>query len=128
MGRLVVGVETLEVYQLAFELQQRIFEITRTFPHEETYSLTDQIRRSSRSVGANLREAWAKRYYVAHFRSKLTDSMGEASETCHWVATAHSCGYISSEVSDDLTTKYHRVGAMLNKMIGQAESWCRQRG
>lgn len=82
----------LEVYQLAFELQQSIFERSKKFPKEETYSLTDQIRRSSRSVGANIAEAWRKRLYPAHFASKLSDADGENAETQHWLDTARSCG------------------------------------
>ena len=76
-------VRDLDVYQLSFEVQQRIFDLSKKFPKEEKYSLTDQIRRSSRSVGANISEAWGKRRYEAHFTSKLTDADGEAEETIH---------------------------------------------
>ncbi len=85
--------EDLEVYQLALGLQREIFEISKGFPKEERYSLTDQIRRSSRSVGANIAEAWHKRRYPAHFASKLTDSDAEAGETRHWVQTALDSDY-----------------------------------
>jgi four helix bundle protein len=94
MGERIMSFRDLKVYQMAFKLQQKIFEITKHFPKEETYSLTDQIRRSSRAVGANIAEAWQKRRYVAHFVSKLTDSDGEQAETQHWIITAFSCGYI----------------------------------
>jgi len=81
----------LEVYRLAFAVQQEIFELSKRFPKEEAYSRTDQIRRSSRSVGANIAEAWRKRRYPAHFASKLTDSDGENAETQHWLRTALAC-------------------------------------
>lgn len=87
----VNSVRELEVYQAAFGLQQAIFAISKKFPREETYSLTDQIRRASRSIGANMSKAWAKRRYPAHFLSKLTDSDGELQETHHWLETAEAC-------------------------------------
>lgn len=117
----------LNVYQKAFELQQEIFEISKTFPIEERYSLTDQIRRASRSIGANVAEAWRKRRYPAHFVSKLTDSDGEASETLHWIATAAACRYINADLENSLTIKCDAVGAMLGKMIQNPESWCKGR-
>ena len=83
----------LEVYKAALSFQQAVFTATKAFPKEETYSLTDQVRRSSRAIGANLAEAWAKRRYPAHFLSKLTDADGELQETLHWLRTAHLCGY-----------------------------------
>jgi four helix bundle protein len=122
---LAKSVDDLEVYKLAFELQQRIFRMTKTFPKEETYSLTDQVRRSSRSVGANIREAWAKRRYPAHFVSKLSDSDGESEETIHWVLSAHDCKYIDPALRDELKMEYRHVSGMLNKMMDNAESWCR---
>ena len=85
------SVRELEVYQAAFGLQQALFEASKMFPKEEMYSLTDQIRRSSRSVGSNLAEGWAKRRYPAHFLAKLTDADGELQETLHWLATAEAC-------------------------------------
>src|SRR5512139_519124 len=84
-------------YQKARALAQEIFEATRSFPREESFSLTDQIRRSSRSVGAQIAEAWAKRSYEKHFVSKLTDADGEQFETQHWIETAGDCGYLSNE-------------------------------
>jgi len=78
----------LEVYQRSFSIQQRIFDVTGQFPREEAYALTDQVRRSSRSIGANIAEGWQKRKYPAHFKSKLTDADSELAETLHWLATA----------------------------------------
>ena len=115
----------LEVHKLAFDLQQRVFALSERFPREETYSLIDQIRRSSRSVGANIAEAWAKRRYVAHFVSKLSDADGEGNETLHWLATAYACGYLDQEQHRALVQDYERVGAMLGRMIDAPESWCR---
>ena len=116
----------LKVYQTTFKLQQEIFEISKGFPKEELYSLTDQIRRSSRSIGANVAEAWHKRRYQAHFVSKLTDSDAEQAETQHWLDTAMACGYISHEKHHTLLEKCMKVGRMLGSMITKAESFCRQ--
>jgi four helix bundle protein len=113
----------LEVYQLAFELQQLIFEQSKKFPKEETYSLTDQIRRSSRSIGANIAEAWRKRRYPAHFVSKLTDSDGENAETQHWINTASACGYIDSLLKEDFLAKSAQIGAKLGRMIADPDKW-----
>ena len=79
------------MYKAAFKIQQQIFDLTKAFPREEMYSLTDQIRRASRSVGANISESWAKRRYPAHFVSKLSDADGEIEETVHWIETAFAC-------------------------------------
>ena len=95
----------LIVYRKARELSLEIFKLTKRFPKEETYSLTDQIRRSSRSVGAQIAEAWAKRRYEKHFVSKLTDSDGEQQETQHWIETAFDCEYISQEEAKALLEK-----------------------
>ncbi len=116
--------EDLEVYKLAFELQQEIYQLTKSFPKEELYSLTDQIRRSSRSIGANIAEAWQKRRYKAHFISKLTDSDSEQAETRHWIKTCLACGYINNITEHKLQEQYMKVGAMLGKMINNAEHWC----
>jgi four helix bundle protein len=118
------SVTDLEVYQLAFALQQEIFNLSKKFPQEERYSLTDQIRRSSRSVGANICEAWKKRRYPAHFVSKLSDADGEQEETCHWFRTAVSCSYIDRETGAKLAERYHHVSAILCKMMNNADSWC----
>ena len=122
---LAKGVRDLEVYKAAFELQQRIFVLTRAFPKEERYALTDQIRRSSRSVGANISEAWAKRKYPAHFVSKLTDADGEGEETVHWIETAFACEYVDLVTKDDIVSKYRHVSGMLNKMMANSEDWCK---
>jgi len=122
---LAKSVDDLEVYKLALELQRRIFEITKTFPKEEMYSLTDQVRRSSRSVGANIREAWAKRRYPAHFVSKLSDSDGESEETIHWLLSALDCKYIEQAVKEELVSEYRHVSGMLNKMMDSPDSWCK---
>jgi four helix bundle protein len=120
-------VTELDVYKLAFELQQRVFEVSKRFPVEEKYSLTDQIRRSSRSVGANICEAWRKRDYIAHFRSKLTDADGEAEETCHWLRTAVSCDYVDRDTGATLNEQYQHISAMLNRMINDSQKWCTSR-
>lgn len=116
-------VTELDVYRLAFDMQQKVFEISKSFPVEEKYSLTDQIRRSSRSVGANICEAWRKRRYPAHFRSKLTDADGEAEETCHWLRTAASCGYLSHEMGRQVADSYDDIGGKLHRMMDSAEKW-----
>ena len=115
----------LVVYQKASSVQQQIFEITKTFPKEETYSLTDQLRRSSRSIGAQIAEGWAKRRYEKHFASKLTDADAEQHETRHWVDTAKACGYVDERVAADLTAKLAEIGRMLNGIIQKAPLFCR---
>jgi four helix bundle protein len=107
----------LTVYKKAFDLGNRIFELTKQFPKEETYSLTSQIRRSARSICLNLREAWAKRRYPAHFVSKLTDCDGENSETDTALDFALSSGYITAELHRDLTSVCCEIGRMLGAMI-----------
>jgi four helix bundle protein len=107
----------LAVYKRAFELAMNIFELIKNFPDEERFALTSQIRRSSRSVCLNLREAWAKRRYEAHFVSKLTDCDGENSETDSLLDFALKCGYITREQPRDLTAACEEVGRMLGGMI-----------
>jgi len=114
---IINSAKELKVYKKAYGLSMEIFKISKTWPVEERYSLTDQIRRSSRSVCSNLREAWAKRRYEAHFQSKLTDADGENSETGTWLDFAKDCGYISDEDHDRLTVECKQVGAMLGKMF-----------
>ncbi len=116
----------LRVYQAAFELQQRIFEITKSFPKEEMVSLTDQIRRSSRSVGTNLAEAWQKRRYESHFVSKLNDSDAEQAETHHWIDTALACQYIPKEIHADILSRCQDIGRMIGNMIKNPTPFCRQ--
>ena len=114
----------LAAYQKSFTLQQDIFQLSKSFPKEETYSLTDQIRRSSRSIGANLAEAWRKRRYEAHFISKLTDADGENAETQHWLETALACGYIAPETHRNLLLCSEEVGKLIGSMIQNASRWC----
>lgn len=114
----------LELYKYARQMALEIFTITKSFPKEEMYSLTDQIRRSSRSSGTQIAEAWAKRKYEKHFISKLTDSDGEQLETQHWIETALDCSYITQEQSKYWLTQYASVGKMLNSMINKAFSFC----
>lgn len=116
----------LIVYQTTFKLQQEIFDTSKGFPKEELYSLTDQIRRSSRSIGANVAEAWHKRRYQAHFVSKLSDSDAEQAETQHWLDTAMACGYISHAKHHTLLEKCKKIGRMLGSMIAKPETFCRQ--
>ena len=118
------SVRELEVYRATFALQQEIFRISRVFPKEETYSLTNQIRRSSRSIGANLSEAWAKRRYPAHFLAKLTDSDGELQETHHWLDTAEACGYLIIDELTKLRESADAIGRQLGTMINKHESFC----
>jgi four helix bundle protein len=121
--RRVASFEDLDVYKLAFELQQEIFQISKAWPKAEQYSLTDQVRRASRSIGANTAEAWAKRQYVAHFVSKLSDVDGEQNETRHWLKTALACAYLDAGQHAYLDEKCKRIGAMLGRMIADADSW-----
>lgn len=114
----------LDVYKLSRQVSLQIFETSRQFPKEEMYSLIDQIRRSSRSVGAQIAEAWAKRQYKKHFISKITDADGEQQETQHWIETAMDCGYITSESGNKWLKSYNLIGRMLNSMITKADSFC----
>jgi four helix bundle protein len=111
----------LRVYQLAFEAAREIRLISIKFPKEETYSLTDQIRRSSRSVCANIGEGYRKRMYPKHFTSKMTDADGEATETTIWLDFALDCNYIDKETYNELLNKYNEIGRMLNAMAQQPE-------
>jgi four helix bundle protein len=113
----------LNVYQRAFEAAMRIFELTRKFPKEETYSLTDQIRRSSRSVCANLAEAWRKRRYEAAFVAKLGDSEAEAAETQTWIRFSVRCEYLTREVGEEIFREYDAVLGMLVAMITKPDEW-----
>jgi four helix bundle protein len=127
MSEKISSFKDLRVYNLAFELQQEIFETSKRFPAEERYALTDQVRRASRSIGANLAEAWQKRRYVAHFVSKLTDADGEQAETQHWLDTATACGYVSEKDQNVLLEKCARIGQMLGTMMAKPEKFCQQR-
>jgi len=114
----------LVVYQKAFKVGKTIFEISKSFPKEETYSLTDQVRRSSRSIGAQIAEAWAKRRYERHFISKLTDSDSEQLETQHWIDVAVSCGYVEHGHADEIIKELKEIGRMLNSMTAKARMFC----
>ena len=124
MSEKISSFKDLRVYKLAFELQQEIFETSKGFPAEERYALTDLIRRASRSIGANLAEAWQKRRYVAHFVSKLTDADGEQAETQHWLDTATACDYVSEKEQRVLLEKCSRIGQMLGTMMAKREKFC----
>lgn len=115
----------LEVYKLSRELASSIFEITKRFPNEEKFSLTDQVRRSSRSIGAQIAEAWAKRRYMKHFVSKLTDADGEQQETQHWIEIACDCEYLNKDEAEQLISKYQTLGKMIGTMISKASSFCK---
>lgn len=114
----------LLVYQRARQLTGEVFRLTKTFPREEMYSLIDQIRRSSRSVGAQIAEAWAKRRYEKHFVSKLTDSDGEQMETQHWIEVALDCGYIPGEVAAGLRRQCEEIGRLLAGMMAKSAAFC----
>jgi four helix bundle protein len=113
----------LDVYRKAFAAAMQIFELSKSFPRDETYSLTNQIRRSSRSVCANLGEAWRKRRYEAAFISKLTDSESEAAETQIWLEFAVKCGYLDREQAAVLYQVYDQVIGTLVGMINHPETW-----
>ena len=113
----------LQVFQKAFSVAMRVFQLSQEFPQEERYSLVDQVRRSSRSVCANLAEAWRKRRYEAAFISKLNDSEAEAAETQVWVQFAVECQYLDPETARELYSEYDEVIAMLTQMIKHPNQW-----
>ena len=119
----IKSAKDLIAYQKAYALAIEIFAMSKGLPAEEKYSLTDQIRRSSRAVCANLREAWAKRRYEAHFVNKLTDADGENAETETWIDFARDCNYLSPEDHALFAEKCHEVGAMLGSMINKPSSF-----
>ncbi|MBL7928990.1 MAG: four helix bundle protein [Bacteroidia bacterium] len=116
-------VQDTKVYQLAFQLAMEIFEVTKKFPAEEKYSLTDQIRRCSRSVCANLSESYRKRQYPAHFVSKVSDSDMENTETQTWLEFALACKYISETQFNDFQIKSEEIGRLLNHMLNNSEKY-----
>lgn len=115
------GFRDLKVYQLSYRLAMEIFHLSRTFPKEERYALTDQIRRASRSVPGNIAEGYRKRRYRAVFVSKMADAGGEAGETQVWLDFAHDCEYIGSEDHERLVAGYEEVGRMLGGMMDHPE-------
>src|SRR5437879_622471 len=115
----------LNVYQQAQETSQVIFELSRKFPAEERYSLTDQIRRSSRAVKAMIAEAWGRRRYKAVFVNKLDEALGEATETQSWLDDAQDGQYLTNEKFNVLNAKYISIGQMLSRMIDRADDFCK---
>ena len=115
--------EELDVYKMAFAAAMQIFETTKRFPKEETYSLTDQIRRSSRSVCSNIAEAWRKRRYEAAFISKLNDAEAEAAETQTWLIFANECCYLAATDADELHMQYDQIIGKLVNMIIKPAPW-----
>jgi four helix bundle protein len=122
-GKKIVSHTELEVYRKAFDAAMQIFVISKRFPKEETYSLTDQIRRSSRSVCADLAEAWRKRRYEAAFVSKLSDSESESAKTQVWIEFSVECGYVDRDAATPLYQAYDEVLRMLVAMINHPNDW-----
>src|ERR1039458_4537515 len=123
MGEPIQSFKELRVYQVACDLDYHVFLETNMCPREEKYSLVDQIRRSSRAVGANLAESWAKRRYPAHFLSKLTDADGELQETLHWISSVAACCYLSEGEVRQLTEHADSVGRLLGSTINNYQSF-----
>jgi four helix bundle protein len=119
------GFRDLQVYQRSVREAKRLFLVTGQFPRDERFSLIDQVRRSSRAVGSMIAEAWAKRRYPAAFVSKIDDALGEAMETQAWLDHAVSCEYVTREEYRSLDAAWQSIGAMLQKMIDRAHSFCR---
>jgi four helix bundle protein len=120
----ISSVRELEVYRLAFDTAMEIFELSKGFPPEEKFSLTDQVRRSSRSVCTNISEGWRKRKYKAVFINKLTDAEQEAAETQTWLEFALACKYINRDIFKQLDEKYEHIFAMLITMERKVDSFC----
>jgi len=123
MSENIRSYKELRVYQNAMEMAMKIFELTKSFPPEEKYSMVDQMRRSSRSVCANLAEAWRKRRYKAAFVAKLSDAESEACETQVWIEFAQRCDYLDRALADDLDASYNKIIGQLVAMIGEADKW-----
>ena len=124
MNKQINRPQDLAAYRAAYQLAMEIFRASKAWPAEERYSLTDQIRRSSRAVCANLAEAWGKRRYLAHFTSKLTDSDGENLETQTWLNFAHDCGYLESEQFTEFLHASEEVGRLLGGILAKPETFC----
>lgn len=122
-SRKVTRHQELEVYKRAFGAAMKIFELTKSFPKEETYSLIDQVRRSSRSVCSNIAEAWRKRRYEAAFVSKVSDAEGEAAETQTWIEFSVKCNYLDKEIGRELFVEYNEIISMLVAMILKRDMW-----
>lgn len=123
MSERINSFQDLRVSQEACALDLAIFRATKAFPREEMFALTDQIRRSSRSIGANISESWAKRRYPAHFVSKFTDADGELQETRHWISRSCAYDYLASDVFEDFDAKCVAIGRMFGKMIQSPEDF-----
>jgi len=121
--KVIRSAKELDVYEKAYNLAMDIFQISKSWPTEERYSLIDQIRRASRSVCSNLREAWAKRRFEAHFISKLTDADGENSETETWLDFAKDCSYLNPSIHERLAAESRQIGAMLGKMLNNPKAF-----
>lgn len=117
------GFKSLKVYKNAYLLANELYNISKSFPTEEKYSLTDQIRRSSRSVCTNIAESYRKRRYPKHFTSKITDADGEASETIVWIDFAKDCNYVNSDIHKNLINKYEEIGKMLGSMANNPDKF-----
>jgi len=122
---LIKSFRELEVYKLALAEAKKIFLLTKNFPKDETYSMSSQIRRSSRAVSAMLAESWARRIYPASFVNKLNEALGEAMETQAWLDHALNCGYIDSKQHGELDDAWQHIGAMINRMMQQSNSFCK---
>ena len=127
MAEKISSYRELKAYQAARSLAQNLFEESKRWPKDEVYSLTSQIRRSSRSVGAALAEAWAKRSYPAHFLSKLTDADAELQEVYHWIETATECNYFTPAQETELLKNAKEIGRMIGTMMLKYESFCRKK-
>ena len=127
MAEKISSFRELKAYQAARSLVQNLFEESKRLPKDEVYSLTSQIRRSSRSVGAALAEAWAKRSYPAHFLSKLTDADAELQEVYHWIETATECNYFTPAQETELLKDVKEIGRMIGTMMLKYESFCRKK-
>ena len=121
---MIRSVKDLEIWRNAVGLAMMVFEKSKLFPREEMYSLTDQIRRSSRSVAANISEGWHKRRYPASFISKFSDAECEAGETLTWIEFARRCGYWEDAVADELDQRCTRLISQIVGMINHADDWC----
>src|SRR3990167_472465 len=123
MGERINSYREMRVYQSVMEAAMKIFQLAKTFPHEEKYSMIDQIRRSSRSVCANIAEAWRKRRYPNAFVSKLSDSDAEAAETQVWLEFAVKCGYLNQSITAELENVYDHIQGKLVNMLSHPEQW-----
>ncbi len=115
--------QDLEVYNLSFEKAMDVFKATKNFPREELYSLVDQVRRSTRSVSANIREGYAKRKYADVFIRHLNDALGSSEETLTWLDFSYKCGYLDKELHKELSSQYEKIGAMLYKLMSNWEKF-----